>query len=68
MGPVQHLSKDAHRLLWIAAHPGMTATQVYGDRHDNVLLEEARRLYRKLAGVFKVDKFAAPAALHHRNP
>jgi hypothetical protein len=54
-GRVQHLSKDAHRLLWIATHPGVTATQVYGGRHDNVLPEEVRRLYRKLVGVFKAD-------------
>ncbi|HEX2239210.1 MAG TPA: hypothetical protein VHJ19_12985 [Gammaproteobacteria bacterium] len=67
-GRVQHLSKDAHRLLWIATHPGVTATQVYGGRHDNVLPEEVRRVYRKLVGVFKADKSAAPAGRHHRNP
>lgn len=66
-GRIRHYSEQARRLLWLARGPQSPPERVTGHGQDLMLPEGARRLCRRLDGVFKNDERSSPPACQHRN-
>lgn len=68
-GRIQHMSADAHRLLWLDSAPAsLTSSRCDADAHRAPVLPAGVRLVcQRLAGTFSSTGSTAPPVWHHRN-